>query len=95
MSRNGARAVGRLHGWVSGQVDRAYSSSQKHAGAVVWQGFVEFDLEGTRRPPACYDWEEPPEREGERVYAVLKVPPIRTAADAVRASIAAGHKWLA
>jgi hypothetical protein len=64
-------------------------------GAVAWQGAVHaFDLAGHPQAARCYAWQEPPATEGgnPKVYAVLKVPPISSAADAVRASIVARHR---
>jgi hypothetical protein len=64
-------------------------------GQPVWDGAVEvFDLKGHPQAARCYAWGEPPEAEGgkPKVYAVLEVPPVRSAADAVRASIVARHR---
>ena len=54
-------------------------------GAEVWRGEVlVFDLQGHPSASRCYCWEV----DG-RVTAVLEVPPVRSAVDAVRASIVA------
>ena len=89
-----AAAVHRLHGgkprWVV-----TVSVLEEHEGAVVWEGEVQvFALEGHHEAAVCYAWEEPPEEEGgkPRVFAVLHVPPVASAADAVRASIVARHR---
>lgn len=87
-------AVARLHG-APARWFRTVPVREEHAGAVVWEGEVEvFALKGHSSAPRCYAWEEPPEEEGgrPRVYAVLEVPPILSAADAVRASIVARHR---
>lgn len=68
---------------------------EEHAGEIVWEGHVElFALENHPTASICYAWEEPPETEGgkPKVYTVLKVPPIKSAVDAVRASIVARHR---
>ena len=54
-------------------------------GAEVWRGEVlVFQLQGHSTAKRCYAWEV----DGE-VTAVLEVPPVRSARDAVRASIVA------
>jgi hypothetical protein len=87
-------AIERMHGgratWESAAAVR-----EEHGGRVVWEGEVQvYALEGHAQAERAYAWEEPPEREGAgpRVFAVLAVDPIRTAADAVKASIAARHR---
>lgn len=90
-------AVGRLHGCQARWVETV-AVHEEHGSRPVWEGTVEvFALDGHPQATRCYAWEEPPEHEGgkAKVYAVLEVPPIRSAADAVRASIAARHKGLA
>ena len=57
---------------------------------LVWEGDVEvFALDDHAQADRAFAWEEPPETEGgkARVFAVLAVPPVVTAEDAVRASI--------
>jgi hypothetical protein len=48
-----------------------------------------FALEGHPDAERAYAWEEPPEEEGgkARVFAVLEAGPVKSAADAVRASL--------
>ena len=54
-------------------------------GAEVWRGEVlVFDLQGHPKAQRCYCWEV----DGQ-VTAVLEVPPVRSARDAVRAAIVA------
>ncbi len=59
----------------------------------VWQGIVHvFDVD---HPDAktCYAWSSPVEgSENRRFYAVLGVPPINSAQDAVRAAIVADSR---
>lgn len=84
-------AIRGLHGcdskWVGSK-----PVSLMHASETVWDGSVQlFDLIGHPSASRCYAWEEPPEAEGgkPKTFAVLEVPPVRSAADAVRASIVA------
>jgi hypothetical protein len=61
-------------------------------GQTVWQGDVEvFDLTGHPKAKRAYGWSEKPPN-GERFFAVLETPPIKSAMDAVRASIVADAK---
>ncbi len=68
--------------------------SEEFRGQPVWQGVVHvFDLEGHPTASVCYAWSSPVEgSDRRRFYAVLGVPPINTAADAVRAAIVADRK---
>ena len=57
-------------------------------GQVAWHGEVTiFDVDHPQTN-TCFTWSSPVEgSENRKFYAVLKIPPIETAADAVRASI--------
>lgn len=68
--------------------------SEEFRGQPVWQGIVHvFDLEGHPTASVCYAWSLPVEgSDRRRFYAVLGVPPINSAADAVRAAIVADRK---
>jgi hypothetical protein len=58
-------------------------------GQMVWKGLIRvYDLEGHPEASTCYAWTEPTEG-GERVFAVLAIPPVTTPEEAVRASIVA------
>jgi hypothetical protein len=62
-------------------------------GKTVWRGDVEvFDLFGHPKAQRAYAWShrEGPKDEGERFVAVLEIPPVVSAATAVRVSIV-GH----
>jgi hypothetical protein len=61
---------------------------------VVWEGEVHvFDLEGHPKAAVCYAWTSfIGDRDRRRFYAALRLPPINSAADAVRASIVADRK---
>jgi hypothetical protein len=61
-------------------------------GQTVWSGDVEvFDIKGNPNAARAYAWSEKPPN-GERFFAVLEKPPIKSALDAVRASIVADKK---
>ena len=68
--------------------------SEHFDGETVWEGLVHvFVL--NKRPEAvdAYAWTSPIEGDRKRrIYTVLGKPPIKSAADAVRAAIVAEHK---
>jgi hypothetical protein len=74
------------------QIQRTTVSSER--GDVVWRGVVHlFTLENHPDTDTCFAWSAPIDGTANRkFYAVLKVPPIKTATDAVSASIVADHK---
>lgn len=59
---------------------------------VAWQGEVEvFELTGHPKAETAYAWSYEDD-DGEMQYvAVLKIPPVETPSDAVRAAIASGR----
>ena len=59
-------------------------------GQLVWEGDVYiFDLKDHPKAKLAYAWSSPVEgSDNKRFYAVLHAPPIKSAQDAVRASIA-------
>ena len=61
---------------------------------IVWQGFVHtFELIGHAKTDACFAWSSPVEgSDNRKFYAVLKIPPIETAQDAVKAAIISDFK---
>jgi len=61
---------------------------------VVWEGDVHvFDLEGHPKATVCYAWTSfVGDSDRRRFYAALGLPPINSAADAVRASIVAERR---
>mgnify|MGYP001568004494 CR=1 FL=1 len=67
---------------------------ERFEGQTVWEGLVHvFDLTGQPTATTCYAWSSPIEGSARRrFYAVLKVPPIASPDDAVRASIVADHQ---
>lgn len=58
-------------------------------GKPVWQGIVHiFELTGHPTATRCYAWSSPVgESDKRRFFAVLHIPPIISAQDAVRAAI--------
>lgn len=64
-------------------------------GQVVWDGTVEvFDLIGHPTASQCYAWGHHAGKDdkGSRYVTVLKIPPVDSALQAVRVSIAAERK---
>ena len=86
------RAVEQMHGSPARFV-RSTPVDERHHGTPVWRGTVaEFALASHPRAKRCFAW-GPPQPAGKiRYYAVLGIPPIDTAVDAVRASIVADAK---
>jgi hypothetical protein len=68
--------------------------SEEFRDQPVWQGIVHvFDLEGHPSATIAYAWSSPVKgTTRRRFYAVLGVPPINSALDAVRAAIVADWK---
>lgn len=61
-------------------------------GQTVWQGEVEvFNLRGHPKAMRCYAWSHETDK-GNRVVAVLELPPVTSAQTAVRAAIVAEMK---
>ena len=70
------------------------SVHEEFMGQTVWKGDVHiFDIDGHSEATTCYVWSSLVENsEKRRIYAVLNVPPVNSAAAAVRASIVADNK---
>ena len=83
-----ARAVSDLHRCQARYRDTVYVR-ETHEGETAWRGDVAvFDLDGHGYASVCYAWSEPvPGSDRHRFYAVLHIPPVQSAADAVRAVI--------
>lgn len=86
-------AIERVHDGKAAFV-RTEHVHETHAGETVWEGDVHvYSLEGHPEADTCYAWAEPNEKTGlHRIFAVLRLAPIKTAADAVRASILADYR---
>ena len=78
------KAIRATHG-ADAQLVHRQPVVERFEGEVVWEGEVlVFALQGHPHASQCYAWEV----DGQ-VTAVLGVPPVRSALDAVRASIMA------
>jgi hypothetical protein len=88
------RAIRNLHGVESTHL-RSEPVHETFHGKTVWEGVVEvFALKGHPKAGLAYAWARETDDGGRRYVAVLGVPPIKSALDAVRASIVAaqGHR---
>jgi hypothetical protein len=86
------KAILKMHG-----VDSSYLRSEKvhetFRGQTAWEGVVEvFAIKGHPKAGLAYAWSHETDEGGRRYVAVLGVDPIKSAVDAVRASIAAEHR---
>jgi hypothetical protein len=66
----------------------------KFEGKTVWEGVVHvFDLAGHPQANRVYAWSSPIEgSDKRRIIAVLQIPPINSARDAVKVAIVAEHR---
>ena len=82
------QAVEDMHG-CKAELIETISVSETFQGQPVWQGIVHlFDLTGHPTATRCYAWSSPiGESDKRRFFAVLHIPPITSAQDAVRAAI--------
>ena len=87
------KALERLH-YCSATPETVELVTETFEGATVWDGVVHtFKLTGHPTASICYAWSSPVEdSDRRRLYAVLEVPPIGSASDAVRASIVQDSK---
>lgn len=87
------RAVEGLHD-CSATFQAEEAVTETHEGQAVWDGVVHvFGLEAHPQAATCYAWSSPVDGSGKRrIYAVLKLPPVDSAAAAVRASIVQGQR---
>lgn len=68
--------------------------SEEFEGKPVWQGIVHvFDLHGHPKAKRAYAWSSPIQgSERRKFYAVLEMPPVASARDAIRAAIVSEHR---
>jgi len=86
------KAIRDLHG-VEGTYLRSEPIHETFQGETVWEGIVEvFALKGHPKAGLAYAWSHETDEGKRRYVAVLGVPPIKSAQDAVRASIVAEAK---
>jgi hypothetical protein len=82
-------AIQHLHRCDAEHVDtvRIYETFR---GSPVWEGKVEvFSVSGHARAKRCYAWGDHQGRADERYTAILELPPVKSALDAVKVSIIA------
>ena len=82
-------AVRAVHGCEAHDLGRMSSVRELFNGHVAWAGYVRhFRLVGHPKADLCYAWSY---RDGKetKVTTVLKIPPVGSAATAVKAAIAA------
>jgi hypothetical protein len=82
------QAVERMHNCRATLVE-VVPISETFQGQPVWQGIVHvFELTGHPTSTRCYAWSSPVEgSDKRRFFAVLHIPPITSAQDAVKAAI--------
>ena len=84
--------VQRLHGVQSKHI-RSEPVREGVHGTTVWEGVVEvFTVRGNTRAALAYAWSHETDGGGRQYVAVLGIPPINSAHDAVQAHIAAEAK---
>lgn len=86
-------AIEGMHGGVATYNEAVYVS-ESFGGRPVWEGDVYvFDLEDHPKAKKCYAWSSPVEGSDKRLfYAVLEIPPVASAVDAVRAAIVSDYR---
>lgn len=85
-------AIVKLHGCEAAPVESVHVE-EVFQGKAVWTGDVEvFALTGCTRAKRCYAWGVPDERGTLEIAAVLEIPPVDSAAMAVRVAIASGAR---
>jgi hypothetical protein len=87
-----AKAVRDLHMYDVRHL-RSEPVAETFNGQVVWDGVVEvFAVSGHSKAALAYAWSQETDDGGRRYVAVLGVPPISSAVDAVRAAVASEIK---
>lgn len=81
-------AVEGLHNCAANFKEKTYIT-ETYEGETVWDGNVYiFNIEGHSTAKLCYEWSSPiTGTDQQRFYAVLHQDPVKSAQDAVRASI--------
>jgi hypothetical protein len=87
------KAVETMHNCVA-TLAQTIPVKEEASGAVVWEGVVHvFDIKGNPTATRAYAWSSLTEgSDKRRFFAVLKIPPIESPIDAVRAAIVAENK---
>jgi len=87
-----ANAIRKLHGVESKHVE-SVPVKETFQGQTVWQGDVEvFDLIGHPKASRCYAWAYQDDDGRTQYTAVLGLPPVQSAQDAVKAALVAQVK---
>ena len=82
-------AIRDLHG-LEAEHFRSEPVYEMFQGKVAWEGVVQvFRVHGHPKARYAYAWSHETDAGGRRYVAVLGIPPVNSAQDAVRASIAA------
>lgn len=85
-------AIHRLHGCKASYLE-TIPVTEVFQGKIVWQGDVEvFQIRGHPTAKRCYAWAHDNDKAGKRYVAVLKIPPVDSAENAVKAAIVAELK---
>jgi len=87
------RAVERQHGGIARLV-QSVPVRESFDGKPVWEGVVHIlDLAGNPKATRAYAWSSPIEgSKKRRFFAVLRIPPITSPNEAVRAAIVQEHR---
>lgn len=87
------QAIESQHSGVATLVE-SISVKETFHGKVVWEGVVRvFDIDRNPKATRAYAWSSPIEGSiKRRFFAVLHVPPVASAVEAVRAAIVAEHR---
>ena len=87
-----ADVIRKLHGSEATHVETV-PVKETFQGQTVWEGDVEvFDVAGHPRAKRAYAWSVDEGTPQERFTAVLEIPPVKSAQDAVKVSIVAELK---
>lgn len=85
-------AVEGLHG-CSATFTEEIAVTETFRGQTVWSVVHAFALSGHPQASTCYAWSSPIDgSEKRRIHAVLRLPPVDSAATAVRVSIVASRR---
>jgi hypothetical protein len=69
--------------------EQTVSVTETYGDRIVWMGDVQvFRLNGNPKAKVCYAWGHPIETGPREITTVLEIPPVRSAADAVRVAVA-------
>ena len=85
-------AIRKQHGCESKHLG-SISVTERFQGKTVWDGTVEvFSVTGHPNAARCYAWSYKEDSGGERIFAVLGIPPVISPKSAVRVAIAADEQ---